>query len=128
MKLLLDTHTFIWWDSEPAKLSSRAIAACQEPTHTLLLSVASVWEMQIKQQLRKLTLGMPLKDLLARQQAVNRIQVLPIELSHVLAMDALPLHHRDPFDRLLIAQAIVEGATLVTADPIVALYSVPVLW
>ena len=128
MKLLLDTHTFIWWDSEPAKLSSQALALCQDRTNTLLLSVASVWEMQIKLQLGKLRVSLPLRDLIESQQQVNSLQVLPIGLSHVLALENLPAHHKDPFDRLLIAQANVEDAFLVSRDQVFSDYPVKLLW
>ena len=127
MKLLLDTHTFIWWDSEPAKLSPQALALCQDRANTLLLSVTSVWEMQIKLQLGKLKLNLPLSEVIENQRQTNNIEVLPIILTHVLALDTLPAHHKDPFDRLLIAQANVEIATLVSADPIFAKYPVQVV-
>lgn len=128
MRLLLDTLAFIWWDSNPTKLTPRVRALCEDPTNTLLLSVASIWEMQIKCQLGKLTLALPLADLVANQQKTNRIQVLPISLAHVLALDSLSPLHRDPFDRLLITQAIAEDATLVSRDPVFSDYPVNILW
>ncbi len=128
MKLLLDTHTFIWWDSEPAKLSPQVLALCQDRTNSLLLSVASVWDMQIKLQLGKLKLNLPLVEIIESQQQRNNIEVLPVALAHVLALQDLPPHHKDPFDRLLIAQANVEGATLLCNDPVFAKYGVNALW
>lgn len=128
MKLLLDTHAFIWWDSEPPRLSSRALAFCQDSENTLLLSVASTWEMQIKAQLGKLRLGVPLAELIENQQRINDLEILHIGLEHVLALDQLPPVHKDPFDRLLVAQAMVEGASLVTNDRIMANYPVNVIW
>lgn len=128
MKLLLDTHTFVWWDSEPAKLSPQVLALCQDRTNSLLLSVASIWEIQIKLQLGKLKLNMPLVEIIESQQQRNSIEVLPVALAHVLALQNLPLHHKDPFDRLLIAQANVEGATLLCNDPVFTKYAVNVLW
>ncbi|MCK6626755.1 MAG: type II toxin-antitoxin system VapC family toxin [Anaerolineae bacterium] len=128
MKLLLDTHTFIWWDSDPAKLSTQVLALCNDPANTLLLSVASVWEMQIKAQLGKLTFARPLTDLISQQQQTNHLQVLDVSLSHVLALDGLPTVHKDPFDRLLIAQANIEGAALLSRDPVFAEYPVSCLW
>jgi PIN domain nuclease of toxin-antitoxin system len=116
MNLLLDTHIFIWWADEPEKLSSVALSALEDETNDLILSVVSAWEIQIKIQLGKLKLSQPLKGLVESQQETNDLQLLHIELPHVLALDSLPLHHKDPFDRLLIAQSIVEGVTLVTAD------------
>jgi PIN domain nuclease of toxin-antitoxin system len=127
MRLILDTHAFIWWESEPKKLSPKAAAACKDAGNDLLLSVVSVWEMQIKIQLGKLNLKLPLPDIIAAQQA-NGLQMLAVELEHVLALDALPVHHRDPFDRLLIAQANAEGAFLVSNDNVFSAYQVNLLW
>jgi PIN domain nuclease of toxin-antitoxin system len=128
MKVLLDTHAFIWWDSDSAKLSPQARAACQDRANLVLLSVASVWEMQIKLQLGKLHLRLPLADVVGEQQQTNEIQVLPVALGHVLGLQNLPAHHRDPFDRLLIAQANAEEAVLISHDPVFAHYPVKVLW
>jgi PIN domain nuclease of toxin-antitoxin system len=127
MKLLLDTHVFIWWADQPEKLSPAALSALEDEANELLLSVASVWEMQIKIQLGKLKLSLPLKDLIKNQQETNDIRVSPVALTHVLALDALPFHHKDPFDRLLIAQSIEEDLTLVTADSQLSAYSVKLL-
>jgi PIN domain nuclease of toxin-antitoxin system len=118
MKLLLDTHTFIWWDSDPAKLSPQALALCQDRANVVLLSGVSVWEMQIKRQLGKLQLRLPLADMIASPQQTNHIAVLPVNLAH----------HKDPFDRLLIAQAREEDAILVSSDPVFARYQIEVLW
>jgi PIN domain nuclease of toxin-antitoxin system len=128
MKLLLDTHTFIWWDSEPAKLSPQALAVCQDRQNVLLLSVVSVWEIQIKFQLGKLRLALPMKEIVETQRQTNNIEILPMALAHVLALENLPAHHKDPFDRLLVAQAMVEGAVLVSGDPNIAKYAVQVVW
>src|SRR5262245_47082819 len=103
MKLLLDTHAFIWWDSEPAKLPGKTLALCQDQANTVLVSVASVWEMQIKLQLGKLKLNLSLAEMVESQRQTNNIEVLPIFLAHTLALENLPAHHKDPFDRLLIA-------------------------
>ena len=128
MKLLLDTHTFIWWDSEPNRLSAQALALCQAPENSLVLSVASLWEMQIKLQLDKLRLALPLGQIVESQQQTNRIEILSITMSHVFALEDLPSLHKDPFDRLLIAQAIVEDAVLVTGDGIFSRYPITVAW
>jgi PIN domain nuclease of toxin-antitoxin system len=128
MKLLLDTHTFIWWDSEPDKLSPAVLSACQDRTNTVILSVVSAWEMLIKSQLGKLKLSLPLSDIIKTQQQTNDIQILPVTLEHVLALQNLPDHHRDPFDRLLIAQAEVEDAVLVSSDSIFSGYPVNLFW
>ena len=127
MKLLLDTHIFIWWVDQPEKLSLAALSALEDEANELLLSVASVWEMQIKIQLGKLKLSLPLKELINNQQETNDLTVSPVALTHVLALDALPFHHKDPFDRLLIAQGILEGLTVVTADSQFSAYSVKLL-
>jgi len=127
MKLLLDTHIFIWWADQPEKLSPAALSALEDETNELLLSVASVWEMQIKIQLGKLKLSLPLKELVKNQQETNDLMVSPVALTHVLALDALPFHHKDPFDRLLIAQSISDGLTVVTADSQFSAYSVKLL-
>ena len=128
MKVLLDTHTFIWWDSEPLRLSPQVLNICQNPENLLLLSVASVWEMQIKLQLGKLKLVLPLSELVKGQQQINKIEILAVKLEHVLALDRLPSHHKDPFDRLLIAQAHIEEAVLISKDPVFAEYPVKVVW
>ena len=128
MKLLLDTHTFIWWDSKPDNLSSQALALCQNRANVVLLSVASVWEMQIKLRLGKLSLNLPLAEVIESQRHTNNIEVLPVTLDHVLALDGLPSHHKDPFDRLLIAQANVEDAVLISGDPVFEEYPVKLLW
>ena len=127
MNLLLDTHTFIWWDINPANLSPRALSALRDPANTKWISVVSIWEMVIKNQRGKLTLHQPLSQIVAQQQA-NGLQVLVVSLAHVLAVEGLPPIHKDPFDRLLVAQTNVEAAELVTVDPIFAHYPVKVLW
>ncbi|HXT34299.1 MAG TPA: type II toxin-antitoxin system VapC family toxin [Chloroflexota bacterium] len=124
MRLLLDTHVFLWLAIEPESLSARARALCQDSEHELLLSFASIWEMQIKQQLGKLTFATPLADLIAVQRVGNRIALLPIALAHILALADLPLLHKDPFDRLLIAQANTEGITILSADSTLPAYQV----
>jgi PIN domain nuclease of toxin-antitoxin system len=127
MRLLLDTRAFIWWDSDPGQLSAPALAALRDPANPVWFSVVSAWEIVIKAQLGKLTLRLPLADIVAQQQA-NGLQVLPVTLPHALAVEGLPSVHKDPFDRLLVAQANVEGAELVSADAIFSHYPVRVLW
>ncbi len=95
-KLLLDTHAFVWWASESQRLSKKALALCGDRNNILILSVASVWEMQIKIQLGKLKLDEPLKNLIEEQKQVNDLQILPVELEHVLALENLADHHKDP--------------------------------
>ncbi len=128
MRVLLDTHAFPWWDSDPARLSSRVLALCQDPGNTLVLSVASVWEMQIKRQLGKLKLTLPLADIITGQQQTNGLEVLSVTLPHALALDDLPAHHKDPFDRLLIAQAKSEDIALASNDSVFTQYPIRLLW
>ena len=125
---LLDTHTFLWWDEQPAKLSARVRALCQDPKTRLVLSVVSLWEIVIKAQLGKLVLADPLSVMVAREQRMNNLKILPVRLKHVLGMQYLPPIHKDPFDRLLIAQAQVEGAVLLSADAVLSQYPVQVAW
>ena len=94
MKLLLDTQIFIWWADAPERLSQDMLSALEDETNSLFLSVACVWEMQIKTQLGKLKLSLPLKELVESQHEANDLQLLSVELAHVLTLDALPFHHR----------------------------------
>ena len=128
MILLLDTCAFLWFDSDPSRLTENSRALLQDPSNTLLLSLTSLWEIQIKQQVGRLSLGVPLGKLVEDQRRANDVQLLRIELEHILALSDLPLHHRDPFDRLLIAQAAVEGAVLLTNDPKFQAYGVDLMW
>lgn len=128
MKLLLDTHAFIWWDDEPAKLSSSALVACRDASNTLHLSLGSVWELQIKTQLGKVRLPEPLGELLRKHEERNGLHLESVTLPDILALSTLPPHHRDPFDRILIAQARRGGFRLVSCDPEIARYDVEVLW
>ena len=128
MKLLFDTHAFIWWDGEQSKLSAAALAACQSPANSLHLSLASVWELQIKTQLGKLALRLSLADVLRDQQQQNGLVLEQVTLEDILALSALPTLHRDPFDRLIIAQTNRGGFHLVSHDPEIARYPVAVLW
>lgn len=127
MKLLLDTHTFIWWDSSPDQLSNPAREALEDPTNEVFVSTISLWEMVIKNQLGKLTLHRPLHVILA-DQVSQGLRTLPFDTPHVLQISNLPDHHKDPFDRALIAQAQVENAILVTKDSDMSAYQVSLLW
>jgi PIN domain nuclease of toxin-antitoxin system len=127
-RLLLDTHTFLWWTADAADLSNRARKAIAAADSECWLSVVSVWELAIKISLDKLRLAQPLHRFVPEQLAANRIRLLPLELSHVTRVSDLPWHHRDPFDRLLVAQAAAEGLTLVTRDKALAAYGVTTLW
>ena len=128
MNLLSDTHAFIWSFSNTKKLSSTVAKEFKNPTNQIFLSVVSVWEMQIKITRGKMIFDDTLENIISEQQEINGVQILPVELSHALYLENLPLHHKDPFDRLLISQAIVEKMTLVSADEKFAEYQVDLLW
>ena len=128
MKLLLDSHVLIWWSSSSEKLSKNVYDLIDDTNNTLLFSIASVWEMQIKLQLGKLNLNSNLPDLIDNQKRVNNLQILPIELNHIYALNNLPSHHKDPFDRLLIAQVIVEQIAIVSIDEVFNNYPIQRLW
>ncbi|ASC74135.1 PIN domain nuclease [Halomicronema hongdechloris C2206] len=128
MKLLLDTHTFIWWDSQSSQIPEGTLDLLKSPDNELLLSLVSVWEIQIKAHLGKLELKAPLLDIVQRQESQNGVVILPIALAHIIELDQLPWHHKDPFDRLLIAQSRVEAATLVSKDPAFNHYDCQMIW
>jgi PIN domain nuclease of toxin-antitoxin system len=127
MKLLLDTHVFLWYVSADPKLPAASRAAIQGPANEVYLSVASIWEAVIKYQIGKLPLPGPLADYLPKQREAHGIASLPITEGAMVALAGLPALHRDPFDRLLVAQAIQHGLTIATVDPDVAAYPVAVL-
>jgi PIN domain nuclease of toxin-antitoxin system len=128
MNYLLDTHTLLWFDHNRSKLSETAKNILKDPDNLLYMSPASVWEIQIKIQLGKLSIPLPLPDMIERQRADNNIEILFIALPHIYGLAQLPLHHRDPFDRLLLAQALVEDITLISADPNLNSYPVKIAW
>lgn len=128
MNLLLDTHVLIWLSLSPEELSEQVTALLMSETNTWFLSIASVWEMQIKRQLGKLTLSLPLSQLIADQQQTNQLQLLSIELNHIFMLENLAQVHRDPFDRLIIAQAITEQMPLLSIDTIFDQYPIQRLW
>lgn len=128
MNLLLDAHAFIWLDGDRQKLSPAAAQACSDSANALWLSAVSLWEIQIKMQLGKLTLRGSLEDVLREQAKVNGLQILSLHPAHVLALSGLPFHHRDPFDRMLIVQARHEGWDIVSKDPEFKAYPVRVIW
>jgi len=116
MKLLLDTHVFIWLDTNPSKLSQTALALCENPDNQLFLSIASVWEIQIKVQLQKLHLDVELAEMVTVQQEENGLSILPIELENIYNLNSLPFHHKDPFDRVILSQALTNNMQLISAD------------
>ncbi|MGA7932138.1 MAG: type II toxin-antitoxin system VapC family toxin [Kovacikia sp.] len=128
MNLLLDTHTFLWAIDSPKLLPGRIEQLLSNNTSIWFLSLASVWEIQIKSELGKLRLSLPLSELIETQQQTNDLRLLPIELSHIYALSGLPHHHRDPFDRLLITQARVERLPLLSRDSIFDAYDLERIW
>ncbi len=128
MKLLIDTHAFIWLNNDIEKLSEKVIEMTQSGQHEFFLSMASAWEMQIKSQLGKLNLDIPVKELIETNINENRIYLLPITLQDIEQLEKLPPHHKDPFDRMIIAQAMLDDFTIISIDGAFADYDVPVIW
>jgi PIN domain nuclease of toxin-antitoxin system len=127
MKAILDTHAFLWALAGDARMSRHARDIFAGPAD-LSLSIASFWEIIIKVQSRKLNLPRPAGPYVLSKLAENRIECLPITIDHLLALDGLPMHHRDPFDRILIAQSLEENLPVVTSDPWFSQYPVEVIW
>ena len=125
MKLLLDTHLLLWAAGEPQRLSKQARTLLDNPDHELLFSAASLWEVAIKRGLGREDFKVDAR-LLRRGLLDNGYSELPIISDHVVATESLPLIHKDPFDRILVAQATVEGVTLLTIDPLVSQYPGPI--
>lgn len=128
MNILLDTHAFIWWNEDDRKISSEISLLLKDPANQIWLSLASVWEMQIKVQLGKLKLNRPLAELIEQEVRINRLRLLSISLEDIYHLNRLPMHHRDPFDRIIIAQAMAGGFQLVSDDSNVKRYEVNLLW
>ncbi|MGH7087770.1 MAG: type II toxin-antitoxin system VapC family toxin [Stellaceae bacterium] len=124
MRLLLDTHAFLWWMEESHALGAAAQAAISDPENNILISIASLWELTIKRALGKLTFPADLESVL-REEGFS---VLPITFAHLRQLGSLPLLHRDPFDRMLIAQAQAESIPITTADGKFAPYGVTTIW
>ncbi|HEY9420902.1 MAG TPA: type II toxin-antitoxin system VapC family toxin [Thermoanaerobaculia bacterium] len=128
MRLLIDTHCWLWYLLEPEKLNPDAQTALREPENEVFFSAASAWEIVVKFALGKLDVPLPPSKYIPDRLRALGHRELPIRQDHVLRIEALPAHHRDPFDRLLVAQAQEEALTLVTADKVLKSYDVPVLW
>lgn len=127
MNILLDTHVFLWFIAGDARLPATYQSAIQDPANVVYLSVASIWEAVIKHQLGKLPLPASPAEYLPRQRSAHGIQSLGIDESVMVALAGLPPHHRDPFDRMLVAQTIQHGLVLATVDPAIGSYSVGIL-
>jgi PIN domain nuclease of toxin-antitoxin system len=128
VRLLLDTHSFLWFILDDSKLSSTARQHIEDPGNYIEISPASYWEIAIKVGLGKYTLPMPFETFIEHQIAVNAIDILHILPRHVALLTSLPRHHKDPFDRLIVAQAIVEQIPIISVDPIIDSYGVGRIW
>jgi PIN domain nuclease of toxin-antitoxin system len=126
--LLLDTHTLLWFVWDDAQLSAHAKTLIEDGDNRKLVSIASCWEIAIKVGLGKLELGEPSRSFLPREIARNNFELLPISLGHATMVEGLVAHHRDPFDRMLVAQAMTEALPLVSTDGIFDQYGVNRLW
>jgi PIN domain nuclease of toxin-antitoxin system len=127
-RLLLDTHVFLWMQSAPERLPPGLRARLEDPAIELLLSAASAWEIAVKARLGRLVLPEPPEKYLPSRMTRQQVGALPIHQAHALRAAALPAHHKDPFDRLLVAQAQVEQLALVSADRLLGQYEVEILW
>lgn len=127
-QILLDTHAFIWIATNDPRLGSEVARIYLQDDYSFFLSVASLWEMAIKTSLGRLELEMSLTEIVRQARLRQGIQVLPIAPEHAMHVADLPFHHRDPFDRLLIAQALLEGLTMATRDPSFDEYGVDCVW
>jgi len=128
MKLLLDTHSFLWMSLEESKLSETARETIADLENDLLLSPASYWEIGIKISIGKYQLSEPLDVFVGREVERNDLLILPIEPRHAAEVTRLPFHHRDPFDRMLVAQAIVEKVPIISADAQLDAYGIERIW
>jgi PIN domain nuclease of toxin-antitoxin system len=128
MRALLDTHAFLWFLEGSDQLSSTAREIIEDGGNVVFVSVASLWEIAVKHSLGRLELGKPFEELIPEQLATNAIAVLQIEVSHLTQVTSLPFHHRDPFDRLIAAQALVEDLPVIGVDPAFDSYGVERIW
>ncbi|MBR8835845.1 MAG: type II toxin-antitoxin system VapC family toxin [Stigonema ocellatum SAG 48.90 = DSM 106950] len=128
MRVLLDTHTFIWFVIDSPRLSVIVRNLIENENNEKLMSTASVWEMAIKHSNGKLSFGLPFREFIDPQLSLNSIELLNINLDHLAVVATLPLHHRDPFDRLLIAQAMVEQIPILSIDSAFDSYPIQRLW
>jgi PIN domain nuclease of toxin-antitoxin system len=128
VRVLIDTHVFLWWNEGSAELSKKALRILADPANTLVFSVASAWEIAIKAQSGKLRLPEDAATYVKTRTAHYGMEILPIHLAHALALQSLPLLHRDPFDRILVVQSQIEGLSILTADPAIRSYPVDATW
>jgi len=128
LKILLDTHTFLWFITNDENLSPVARKIIEDPDSDRLLSIASLWEIAIKSSLGKLKLKAPFPQLIPVQLKINLIELLPIKISHLSLVSDLTFHHRDPFDRLLIAQSLIEDLPIISIDAQLDDYGIERIW
>ena len=128
MKVLLDTHTLIWAVDNPAKLSKTASTTLQDPANELVLSAGIIWELAIKIGQGKLTLSMPYRKWMERAVSDLQLTIAPVTIEYVEHLIGLPMHHKDPFDRLLVCQALNDKLQIVSVDPILDSYGVSRIW
>jgi len=128
MRLLLDTHAFIWYTTDSSRLTATGRSLIDNGENDILLSTASVWEMAIKHSIGRLTFSMPFMEFIKQQIAVNRIDILEITFDHIEVVASLPLHHRDPFDRLIIAQSMAQQIPILSLDAIFDAYAIARVW
>jgi PIN domain nuclease of toxin-antitoxin system len=128
MRFLIDTHVFIWYVQNSEKLIDSATALIDDGRNEILFSSASIWEMAIKQSTGKINLGVPYASFIKEQMRLNNMELLPISLDHLKIVSSLAFHHRDPFDRLLISQAIVENIPIISIDVAFDAYPIQRIW
>ena len=128
MKYLLDTHTFLWWNSDDAQLSEKAKAIIADGNTEIFLSAASAWEIAIKAAKGRLVLPEEPANYRVNRMSLYHFQPLSIEISHTTRVYKLPEHHADPFDRILIAQSQLESLPIITKDRMINLYNVEAIW
>jgi PIN domain nuclease of toxin-antitoxin system len=128
MRLLLDTHTFIWYVTDNPRLSTHVKLLIEDENNEKLVSIASIWEMAIKHSIGRLNFSLPFIEFVGQQLTVSNIGLLEINLQHIEVVASLPLHHRDPFDRLIIAQSLAEQIPILSVDAIFDAYAIARVW
>ncbi len=128
MKALLDTHAFLWWNLDAPQLSPAARAFIADGSNEIFVSAATAWEIAIKYRKGRLELPEPPEQYIVERLMRHRFTPLPIQMQHATAVARLPDHHSDPFDRLLVAQSLVEDLPLISADPSIQQYAVTIIW
>lgn len=128
MRLLLDTHTFIWYVTDNPRLSAHVKLLIEDENNEKLVSIASIWEMAIKHSIGRLNFTLPFMEFVRQQLTVSNIGLLEINIQHIEVVASLPLHHRDPFDRLIIAQSMAEQIPILSVDAIFDAYAIARVW